>query len=472
MRHRPLLLGRAGTALLGLLAVLAAGSPVAAAPPLSGPAALGNRPGLTDPRPCAEAAGFTCAELTVPLDRRGGTPGELRLRVAVAENADAPRGTLLLLSGGPGQPGPGLLSRLEPRFRYLMDDYRLVMIDQRGTGPAGIDCPQLQAEVGSSDITPASPEAIRGCAELLGRTRNFYTTADTVADLEELRRALGVHRWTLDGISYGTFVAQQYGLTYPHRVARMVLDSVVPQDTLDGLYLPSLHRVAWVLRTACREQSCGSDPAADVAETIRRYGNAVGIFDFLVIASIVDPKLTGETFYPVLPFLRMAAEGSPEPLMSAIDDLQGGENTPFAEYSSGLHAATVCADQTDAPWGDSTAPPGRRARALDRAVRQIRPGHVWPFPRETAAEQALISTCLHWPVSRPNPRPPRHTLTMPVLLLNGDRDLSTPVEWAVEQAARTPRGELVVIAGMGHSIQGRHPEGDSAVRRFLLGPTA
>jgi pimeloyl-ACP methyl ester carboxylesterase len=58
---------------------------------------------------------------------------------------------------------------------------------------------------------------------------------------------------------------------------------------------------------------------------------------------------------------------------------------------------------------------------------------------------------------------------MPVLLVAGDRDLSTPVQWATEQAARTPRGELAVIPGMGHSVQGRNPEGDRVVKRFLTG---
>jgi pimeloyl-ACP methyl ester carboxylesterase len=58
---------------------------------------------------------------------------------------------------------------------------------------------------------------------------------------------------------------------------------------------------------------------------------------------------------------------------------------------------------------------------------------------------------------------------MPVLLINGDRDLSTPLEWAKEQAAQTPRGKLVVIHGMGHSIQGRNAAGDAVVSLFLLG---
>jgi pimeloyl-ACP methyl ester carboxylesterase len=433
----------------------------------STPASAAGWPRLTDAQPCF--TDYTCAYLTVPLDRSGRVPGTLRLKVAMGNNVTAPRGTLLFLSGGPGQPGAALVPRISERLAYLLDDYRLVMIDQRGTGEGAIDCPRLQAEVGGSDVTPPSAEAVRECAGLLGRTRNFYTTADTVADLEDLRRALDIPRWTIDGISYGAFVGAHYGLTYPRRVSRLVLDSVVPQDNVDPLYVASLRRTARVLRQACREQSCGYDPAAELAAVVRRYRNGVGFFDLIVVASILDPKLTGVGYYPVLELLHQAAQGDPDPLNEAIEDLRSnGIQAPPEQFSSGLHVATLCADLTDAPWGDSTAPLAHRDEAVARALRKLHPSETWPFPPKTAVGHGFIQGCKYWPPSRPNPRPPFSRLTMPVLLINGYRDLSTPLEWAKEQAAQTPRGTLVVIPGMGHSIQGRNAEGDAAVSRFLL----
>ncbi|MGH3679235.1 MAG: alpha/beta hydrolase [Natronosporangium sp.] len=450
--------------------MLVAGALVATAGAASPtPASAAAEPRLTDPQPCF--TDFTCAYLTVPLDRSGRVHGTLRLRVAMGNNVTAPRGTLLFLSGGPGQPGAGLVPRISERVAYLLDDYRLVMIDQRGTGEGAIDCPRLQGEVGGSDVTPPSAEAVRECAGQLGRTRNFYPTADTVADLEDLRRALDIPRWTIDGISYGAFVGAHYGLTYPRRVSRLVLDSVVPQDNVDSLYVASLHRTGFVLRQACREQSCGFDPATELAAVVRRYGNdvGVGVFDLMVVASVVDPKLTGEGFFPMLQLLHQAAQGDPGPLNEAIEELRSsGIQAPPEQFSSGLHVATLCADLTDAPWGDSTAPLAGRDEAVARALRKLHPSETWPFPSETAIGQGFIQGCRHWPPSRPNPRPKFHRLTMPVLLINGDRDLSTPLEWAKEQAAQTPRGTLVVIPGMGHSVQGRNAEGDAAVSRFLL----
>jgi pimeloyl-ACP methyl ester carboxylesterase len=457
----------AGVLIAGVLfATLAAPVPASAAFATSAPTT--GQPRLADPHPCF--TDFTCAYLTVPLDRTGQVPGTLRLRVAMANNATAPRGSLLFLTGGPGQPGAGLVPSISQRVDYLLDDYRLIMIDQRGTGEGAIDCPRLQVEAGASDITPPSPQAVRECASLLGPTRHFYTTADTVADLEDLRRALDVPRWTIDGISYGAYVGTHYGLTYPKRVSRLVLDSVVPQDNVHSLYVDSLRRTATVLRTACQEQNCSHDPAAELAEVVRRDGNGVGVFDLMVVASILDPKLTGTTFFPMLELLHQSAQGNPDPLNQAIEFLRSvGIQVPPEEFSSGLHVATICADLTDAPWGDSAAPLSGRDEAVDRALRKLHPSETWPFPPETAIGHGFIQSCRHWPPSRPNPQPPRPRLTMPVLLINGDRDLSTPLEWAKEQAALTPRGKLVVIPGMGHSIQGRNAAGDAAVSSFLLG---
>ncbi|MEU4066372.1 alpha/beta hydrolase [Streptomyces wedmorensis] len=141
--------------------------------------------------------------------------------------------------------------------------------------------------------------------------------------------------------------------------------------------------------------------------------------------------------------------------------------TPPSEFSSGLHAATLCAD-SQWPWGDASAPTEGRQRALKRAVQQIQPTAVWPFERKTAGAQGIAQTCLPWPASRPNQAAPHRTLTMPVLILAGDRDLSTPVQWARDLAAVTPRAELVVLPGAGHSTQSRSDGGARAAEAFLL----
>src|SRR4029078_366057 len=92
-----------------------------------------------------------------------------------------------------------------------------------------LSCPSLQQ--GMLELS----EAAARCATLLGPARPFYTTADSVADIEAVRRALGYERIALFGVSYGTVVAQHYAKAHPERVERLVLDSAVAATGVDPL---------------------------------------------------------------------------------------------------------------------------------------------------------------------------------------------------------------------------------------------
>jgi pimeloyl-ACP methyl ester carboxylesterase len=59
---------------------------------------------------------------------------------------------------------------------------------------------------------------------------------------------------------------------------------------------------------------------------------------------------------------------------------------------------------------------------------------------------------------------------VPVLLLAGTHDLSTPLEWARAEAALAPDGTLVVFPGLGHSVVSQGHAGQAVLRDFLLGP--
>jgi pimeloyl-ACP methyl ester carboxylesterase len=124
------------------------------------------------------------------------------------------------------------------------------------------------------------------------------------------------------------------------------------------------------------------------------------------------------------------------------------------------------------PWGGPDTPLAGRPAALARAVGRLTPAQVWPFDRATAAGNGFIQTCLHWPPSpaSPSPETARAELPpIPVLLLAGGHDLSTPLAGARAQAALAQDGHLVVVPTAGHSVQNR-AAGDPAeaeLARFL-----
>lgn len=419
-------------------------------------------PRLTGAHPCSEARGFTCATLTVPLDHAGQAPGTLRLAVGYAAGAPAPRGVLVFLTGGPGQPGVPFLNRIRSRLGAEMRGYRLVMLDQRGTGAGALNCPALQKATGSSDLVVPPPGAVRACAASIGAARRFYTTAETVADLDSLRVALDASRLTLDGVSYGTFVAERYALAYPRHTARLVLDSVVPQQGPDALYAAALQRSGPVLRSVCAQQHCRFDPAADVATIVRTRHDGPALLNALVAESVAFPSFEG-----VLRALHAAARGDPKGLDELLSGVRRGGAAPADALSQGLHESSVCVELAP-PW-DPAASPAQRQAVIDRAAAALTAAQVYPFDRATARGNGLVQGCLQWPATSPPEVPagnPAGDLPpVPVLLYSGQRDLSTPQAWAREEAAKAPDGRVVSVPGAGHSVQLRAT--DPNVRRIL-----
>lgn len=427
----------------------------------------GGSGGLSDAADCPGLEGFSCATLTVPLDHSGVVWGRLGLKVAMGDNADAPRGVLLFLTGGPGQPGVPFVERIAKAMGPVLEDYRLVMIDQRGTGGTALRCPGLQQQMGSSDLTPPTADAVRDCAEAIGPNRRFYATGDTVADLELLRRALGVRKMTLDGVSYGTYTAERYALAHPGHVARMVLDSVVPQTGYDPMALVPMQAAPRVLKEACESIGCTTDPAADLAEVVATHGNGVDVLDAITTWGFVDPD-----YATMIDALHQAAEGNLGLLNGLIQGTRQGNTADAEELSQGLHAATLCLDGRY-PWGRSDAPLAGRRAALEKAGAELTPADYGPFDAATATGLGSMLSCVDWPRTPAPPLPPEHRRLpgVPVLLLGGDRDLSTPVEWLYDQKKLTPRAEVVVVRGVAHSVQSRAAgdEGREAVYDFLLG---
>jgi pimeloyl-ACP methyl ester carboxylesterase len=440
-----------------------------------GDAAIANAAPILRPRTCPpDLAGFRCLALTVPLHRRGPHVGDgrtLTLRAAV-HGGRAPRGDLLFLSGGPGQTGLDFAPRLAQRLRGVADGYRLVVVDQRGTGANALRCAALQRAVGTSDLLAPPTAAVADCARRLGSARDAYATTDTVADLDALRRALHDPTWTVGGVSYGTFVAERLALTHPSTIAGLVLDSVVPQRGAELVERIPIRATARVLALVCRDAGApcagGLDPVADLRTLLAGNGSlGPRVLDALVERSIGVPRLK-----PVPAILHAAVTTDRRPLtrMLAAARAEQTAGIPASVYSTGLHAATLCAD-SPAPWPDGpAASPAVRTSAVDALSQRIGPAATAPFPVSTAFTQGFLVTCRAWP---PTPAPPapalRARIAAPALLLAGDHDLSTPLEWARLQASRMDHARLVVVRGAGHSVLSRGPgtTARDALRRFL-----
>lgn len=104
----------------------------------------------------------------------------------------------LYLHGGPG----GGLGRGGYRRRFDPDRHLIIGIDQRGCGQS-------------------APWAIDALDQL-----DSNTTPAVIADAEAVRAHLGIDRWLLHGVSWGSTLALAYALEHPDRVTELVLTAV------------------------------------------------------------------------------------------------------------------------------------------------------------------------------------------------------------------------------------------------------
>ncbi|WP_109507686.1 alpha/beta hydrolase [Nocardioides speluncae] len=414
---------------------------------------------------------YRCGTLTVPLERssRHREGRTLDLSVLEGGNPNASR-TMLFLTGGPGQPGPDLAPRILQALSGVTDQYRVIFLDQRGTGDRPLVCPELQAQRGFSDLRVPTRQAIRDCAELLGPDRAHYSTTDSVADFEALRRALGVQRWAVNGVSYGTYTGQRYAAVHPDRVSHLVLDSVVPIAGFNGTLVSSYPDYTRVLRDVCADpaRACPGDMANDLRTILRREpARGPMMFDFVTTVAYAD----AETFLDLPQWLHDGAAGN----MAPIDQTYAEWHEAFAatpsQYSQGIQASTFCAD-SDFPWGGADSWEQTRDWKADRAVSRYSSRELFPFNAEAARGNGLMTLCEHWPRVRDEEVPDDELSLAGVnaLIINGERDLGTPLHWAKAAHRAMPGSELIVVPNAGHSIQiGRHyPEVNQAVADFLL----
>lgn len=411
-----------------------------------------------DHQTCAE--GFTCTTLRVPLDRQRSGGPSLDLAVIAADNVNAPRGVLLMLAGGPGQPGVSVLPRIRDNVHPdVLREYRLVMFDQRGTGPKGINCSALQGTVGGSDFLTPPTDAVDECAQRIGSGLGYYGTPDTVEDIEQLRQYLKVDRLTLDGTSYGSFTAAQYGLKYPDRVQTLVLDSVVPHKGFDPMGVDLMAATGGVLTAACHQDpACTTDPVADLAWLVQHGVSGTDLMESLSVASLnsVNPSLKG------IPAILHAARNGDDAGLKELFQQTTSMGLSYDTLSAGLHMATLCSDLRF-PWSGTT----NRPAGLDAAVRRLDPKRLYPYDVRTARDQLMIQGCLRWPAARVSTYPASQELLPRTLILHGSNDLFCPLEWAQWEQAHARSAKMVVVPGSGHSVQ-RDPRGQEAVRAFLL----
>lgn len=417
--------------------------------------------------PRGQDASANCGTVAVPENR--GEPDGRRIRLAFAvlrsTRAD-PETPLLVLDGGPGA------STLEGLMRTwfsadfagpLQSERDIVFFDYRGTGRSEPDmtCPALDA-MGPFAPEGAAREALLACRDRIvgeGADLDQYNSAAMAADAADVMRALGYGRYAVFGVSYGTRVALTMLRDNPAPIEGVVLDSVYPPqvDLYAGLVLHQQEALERGLRMCEADTACAA-AYPDIVE--RMYALVARATQAPFEVSYTDEEgragtaaVDGRRLLGV--FIRAVTDTSYlGSLPKLIAEIEGGEYGQLASVVAQQEAAgpsgSVALRQTvlgseELPFADTEAITEEgshvRPEVADTGINVV-------DADELATEQAFNEA---WGVAtRPALETKPVSSDVPVLILSGELDPTTPRAWADLAAETLSRSTVVGFRGLGH----------------------
>jgi len=416
------------------------------------------------------------------------TMSVIRIRSASQTNRI---GSLLINPGGPGDSGVNnaLGQAVEELPDAILQRFDIIGFDPRGIGQSDplrcIPTKQKDAELNE----PADPTTdaawqqsiaettliARECYTAYSSDLTYYSTTETVRDMEALRAKLGDAKLTYLGYSYGTLIGAKYASAYPTKVRALVLDgaldptiSTLQQDKsqADGFQLAFSHYAA-----SCRAQrsgcGLGSDPQGFVlqlmakaaakpipsSDTSDKRKAADGAVMLAVISALYD-----QTDWDTLTIALVDADHGDAAGILALDDFYNERNSD-GTYSNieDANATIGCADTTQRP---SFA----QARALEPVWRAI-------DPLFGGAAASGLGFCSVWKA------PPDQQITVadhgaaPIVVIGNTADPVTPITGARHLAALLGTARLLVWDGDGHTAYPKTSCITDAVDNYLINLT-
>jgi pimeloyl-ACP methyl ester carboxylesterase len=389
-----------------------------------------------------------CITLTVPLDWQKPAGAKITVFTAVlpALSRDAARDAFVMIPGGPGQSGDSLVPLAKTAFRDIRKQRDLVLIYPRGTARSTpLTCSQLD----TSKYLPRQDmlARVKTCAATQKIDVQFFTSAEIVRDVEEMRRVMGYPQLSLWGGSFGSRLVQHYARAFPATTRLAIMDAVAPA----GVSIVETSSKAADAALASIDIQCRMDSAcrktapalgADVKSildsfvtprSLRVTDPVTGrmtdtLVDRQYLASVVHLTLYNPQSRALLPQLVAAAKkGAFEPLL-AMGALSG--SSLFEQISVGANFSALCAED----WAITTRSKVEKNSFLG-----------------TSQADMLRDICPVWTSRKLDPsflRPFKSSV--PALLLSGALDPITPPDGGAQAARYFSTVTHVVVPASAH----------------------
>lgn len=466
----------------------------------------GPCPRTADPIP--DLARARCGTLTVPEKHRakgpkgpkepkeprghGGHGGrKITLAVAImpAESSRPSPDPIVWLAGGPGDDA---VSEIPMALAGdLNRDRDVIFMSQRGTYSADpvLTCPGIDRfnarALGLVSNAPSTGrlhvEATRACRDRVdgtGADRSAYNDIESSADYDALRKTLGIRKWNVFGISYGTHLALNYMRLHPKGIRSVGIDGVLPPSRAGGAVTWKAAREGFDgLFKACAEQPACNTRYPNLKATFLRLVSELEAKPLTVTVTVpVHPEpvkvvLDGSQLVTWLTFASHLAEGVPRSIdelahgngQRIAEQLAGGKYSPQAigRVSHGLVYGVFCSQWTPYESRADIVRGGRRAfPSFPESMLPNAPQLAW-----------LHDDCRAWDVP---PAPPwiRDVTRsdIPTLALSGGFDAQTAPSNGAYVARTLSRSHAVTVPYVAHVVFADSPCAQTITTSFFADP--
>lgn len=403
--------------------------------------------------------------IVVPENRNRAGARLMRLPfVRVRAQEDARAAPLFLLNGGPGDSNV-FGNDPAPIFSRYND---LVMVGYRGVdSSAQLKCPEVGKAMTVDN--PLSPEGLEHIRETL-RTANRalreagvdldgFTLLEVVDDLEAVRGALGYERVNLFSISYGTLLAHAYCRRYPASVRRSLMAGAGHIGRPLAWEPSVVHELLRRYGELWKQDPAATARTPDILQTMRRMLDTlprqwerIRIDRDKVRIAAFHMLYETETAAMVFDAFVAAEEGD----YSGLAMLSVGYDEGVAKeaYWCEFYSKAVSTGFDPPPDLEASAEPGGAVLGAPLTALVWGPvaGRGWPITPVPAEFRKPAIT------------------DVPTLVLMGSLDFAAPPRYARELMSYLPKGQLVLIEGVGHNevVRGQREAFEHLMVRFLV----
>lgn len=415
-----------------------------------------------------------CGYLVVPENRADPNSGTIRLAVAIfkADNPNPQPDPVIYLEGGPGG---STLKTIQIGFGSTLAPFNadrdVIAFDQRGVGlsqPA-LDCPEtaelaydtLDEHLSVDEDVNMFADAVRACgARLTGEGVNLqaYNTAESAADVNDLRQVLGYDQLNLFGISYGTRLALTIMRDFPQAVRSAIIDSVVPLQASGFGPANTAQRALSELFSACENDAACAEMYPNLEavfyETVDELNTAPVTITIpnLRTGGSIDALVTGDDFVGLV-FQAMYIDTMIQDLPDYIYTAAKGDVSPFSTVlllqlyqldfiSYGMYYAVNCNEEY----------PFDTVETIQSTLDSVPEGLVG-FARLGMIDPEQLQVCRDLGTRTPDVIENQPVISdIPTLVMSGQFDPITPPDYGQQAAATLSSSFFYEFPGLTHGV--------------------